>query len=747
MKRVLICGQRSFVASGLAEEMEGRGFQIDTFSRGEQKKNGRDITGDVYKMTENPYLSGKYDTVINFIIIKNDSIEENIAYIQSLTKFCIVSGVKNLIHISSISVYPADLDYVDENSPIEKDWKRKGGYGSVKVAVDQFLMSQNWPFEVTFVRPGFIVSDEKRLSMSGIVARLPLVGGVLMGDAHTSLPLINKKHVHEALIRVIEAEKKQKVYLLLENMNGTKLQFVKKYYKGHVFLLPKGLTLAAAQMLRAIGVFKTRHLEQVKGLFKHTYYDSSETEYQLQMSFAENSVAVLGAGTYGAYVINALESAEVESQITLFDVGNESLKDEDEIGYGTNLLGALYTGLKKGRFFGFGGASGKWGGQLLMFTDNDFAHPSKFMKDIIDLDNKYRDHVFNKFGIKNPFNENRKEGGLFTKTGVWLGYFNRNLFNYFKIKKSRAFIRNNMRVSRVLLNEDKSKVIGIELLTKDGLVKHAFYNQYFLTAGAFESNRIVLSSGMADSESMPFSDHMSQKIFNVKGSTTIGGEDFQFGLQGTSMITKRLIGEVGDISFFANPIYNDEFPFFQNLKKIMFKGEFSLSVILAVLKDIPSVIAFVWNMVILHRIYVYKNQWKIFIDIENPTGTSKIVLSKEKDAWGLPKLDVDFQMPDEAMAVFNEARKQVAAYLTANKVNFENASDVIHAEKAEDTYHPYGMFLSDCASVDDYFNRYENMLVVNTGILPRAGGINTTASCFPLIEEYITQKYGKYKLK
>ena len=89
----------------------------------------------------------------------------------------------------------------------------------------------------------------------------------------------------------------------------------------------------------------------------------------------------------------------------------------------------------------------------------------------------------------------------------------------------------------------------------------------------------------------------------------------------------------------------------------------------------------------------------------------------------------------------------MAAYLTANKVNFENASDVIHAEKAEDTYHPYGMFLSDCASVDDYFNRYENMLVVNTGILPRAGGINTTASCFPLIEEYITQKYGKYKLK
>nr|WP_320039525.1 NAD-dependent epimerase/dehydratase family protein [uncultured Bacteroides sp.] len=742
MNKVLICGHRSFVASGIEKQLEANGIEYDVFSRGNEERQGNVVTGDVLKMAENIHL-GTYETVVNFIIIKNRSIEENIAYIKSLVEFCIRAQVKHLIQISSISVYPADVDYVDENSPIEKDPEKKGGYGSVKVAVDQYLLSQKLPFEVTFVRPGFIVCDEKELSMAGIVMKLPVVGGILLGDAHTSLPLIEKKRIHEAIVRIIMADKKQKVYLLLENMNGTKAQFTARYYKGHVFKLPKKMTLIATNLLKAIGVFKPRYLEQVKGLFKHTYYDSSETEYQLQMSFAENAVAVLGAGTYGSYAINALESVSQKTNITLFDVGNESLKDEDEIGYGTNLLGALYTGLKKGRFFGYGGASGKWGGQLLMFTDNDFVHPSKFMQDIIDLDNKYRDHVFKKFGIKNPFEENHKEGGLFTKTGVWLGYFNRNLFNYFKIKKSSAFIRNGLRVSRILLNEDKKCVTGIELLTKDGKVKHAYYSQYFMTAGAFESNRIALSSCMCDGDTIPFSDHMSQQIFNVKGSTTIGGEDFQFGLQGTSMITKRLIGEVGDISFFANPIYNDEFPFFQNLKKIMFKGEFSPNVIWDILRDIPSVIAFVWDMVFLHKIYVYKNQWKIFIDIENPTGTSKISLSKDKDDWGLSKLDVDFFMPNEAMDVFNEAHKQVAAYLTANGVNFENASVVFHAEKAEDTYHPYGMFLSNCDSVDDYFNKYENMLIVNTGILPRAGGINTTASCFPLIEDYIVRKYGR----
>ena len=742
MKKVLICGHRSFVASGIEKLLNAECIEYDVFSRGEEKRCGNIVTGDVLKMAKNAFLD-TYDMVVNFIIIKDKSIEDNIAYIKSLIDFCKKVGVKNLIHISSISVYPADVDYVDEESPIESNPVKKGTYGSVKVAVDQYLMSQKWPFEITFVRPGFIISDEKKPLMDGIIMKLPVVGGILMGDDRTSLPLIEKKKIHEALIRIINAKKKQKVYLLLENMNGTKYQFAQKYYKGHLFKLPKYLTLTVANLLKAFGVFKTNHLEQVKGLFKHTYYDSSETEYQLQMSFAENSVAVLGAGTYGSYVINALGSAKKKSKITLFDVGNESLKDEDEMGFGTNIIGAMYTGLKKGRFFGFGGASGKWGGQLLMFTDNDFAHPNRFIKDIIKIDNKYRDIVFKKFKIKNPFHETILCDRMFTKTGIWLGYFNRNLFNYFHIKKSAAFIRNNIRVNRLILADDGKTINGIEYISQNGSIKHAFYNQYFLTAGAFESNRIVLSSGMTDLKKIPFSDHLSQSIFAIKGSTKIGCQDFQFGIDGTSMVTQRIVGEILDTSFFANPIYNEHFTFFQNLKEIMFKGNFKLSYLFAIVKDIPHVFAFVYNMIINHKVYVYKNEWKFYIDIENPTLDSYVCLSNERDNWGIPKLDVNFIVPEKATKVFCEAKDLLRKYLDANGVNYEPTSDSIHSEKSEDTYHPYGMFLSDCESAEDYFTRYSNMLVINTGILPRGGGINITAALFPLIEEYINEYYEK----
>ena len=87
--------------------------------------------------------------------------------------------------------------------------------------------------------------------------------------------------------------------------------------------------------------------------------------------------------------------------------------------------------------------------------------------------------------------------------------------------------------------------------------------------------------------------------------------------------------------------------------------------------------------------------------------------------------------------VYEKAKKIVKEYLISNNVTFEECCDVIHVDKSEDTYHPYGM-MCNFSSVAEYFTHFQNMLVINTGILPRAGGINTTAAGFPLIEEYIS---------
>lgn len=743
MKRILVCGERSFVASGLIPKLVSAGFEVETFSRGTKGRNGNSVSGDVFKMSDNEHFANEYDVVINFIIISSFDIAENLDYARSLHEFCEQHHVKQLLQISSISVYPNSAHYVDEESEIEKDEAKKGVYAAMKAAVDNFLMTQTRSYDISFLRPGLIISAEREMKFGGIVKELFPGFGILMGNKDTALPLVRKEQIHEAIIRILGKEHIKGAYLLLENRGGTKRDFVKKYYRGITIPLPKGLTLFAARVLKLCKVFSSRQVEMVRGLFKATYFDSGETEFDLQMSFSENSVAVIGSGVYGSYTVNRLVQCQKQQNVTLFDVGGYPVKDEESAGYASNIIGRHYSGLSKGRFFGFGGASDKWGGGILLFTENDFKHPNAFLHDIVGLNKKYATKVFREFKIDTNFVEPTLPNGLFIKNAVWLGYFSRNLFKYFKVNKKPIFIKGDCRVSRFIYDAKTNRVLGLEYIDKHKRIKHAFYNQYFLCAGAFESNRIILSSGMSADQKIPFSDHLSMRMFDVQKSTRIGDVDFQYGVKGSSLIVKRFVGEVNDVSFFALPIMNEHFPFFQNLKDFLFHGNRSLKIVWSIFKDIPGAIAFAWNLAIMRRIYVYKKKWSFTVDIENPASGSYIKLSTEKDSWGMPKLDVDFRVGSDAQSVFETARSELKAYFQKCNIDVSDCTDQIHAEKSEDTYHPYGMFLSDCKSVDDYFNRFPNLLVVNTGILPRAGGINCTGACLPLIDEYVDKHVSK----
>lgn len=733
--KILLCGNNSFAAKGLFEKLVSAGFQVDCFTRGEVGRIGKQVTGNVFQICENKYLVENYDSVINFIFIKDESIEANLRYIKALDRFCMERGTKRLIHISSISVYPNDVMYINEASEIEKDPNNKGGYASIKVAVDQYLIDKKPSYDLTFIRPGFIVSAKHEPSLAGIAVLLPLNLALLLGNKKTSLPLIDRIQLHEAIVRIVFKQNPKPVYLMLENIEGTKYDFLSARSKRSIVSMPTGLVKFAATIAKKLSVLSSKQYLQVKGLFKNTYYDSSATEFDLNLSFVKNSIGVIGAGAYGSYSIHALSAKYPDAKITLFDVGDSTIKSEEEIGYKSNLLKSTYTGLAKGRFFGFGGATAKWGGQLLTFTKNDFESPDQYLSDIVSLNEKYKDSVFRKFGIESNFNENHVTGNLFTKTGIWLSYFRRNLFNYFEIsKKKNLQIIKNARVTRIL-TEGKN-VVGIQFL-QDGVSKNATFNHYFLTAGAFECNRILLNSGLIKGNQCSFSDHLSQKVFKIKNSTLIGDEDYAFRVKGASLVTKRMIGEIDGVSFFGNPIYNSEFPFFQNLKLILFKHELSFLAVKAVLVDMPSVIAFAWSMLVKKKVYVYKNEWYLYIDIENPDTSSYISLSKEKDEFGEAGLDVSFTISEQAGEIFEKAKKIIKEYLIANKVTFKECSDIIHVDKSEDTYHPYGM-MCEFNSTLEYFNHFKNMLVINTGVLPRAGGINTTAVGFPLIEEYIS---------
>ncbi len=739
MRNVLICGHRSFVATGLTQELELNGIEYDCFSRGEEKREGNIVTGDVLKMSENKWLD-EYDTVINYIILKEQSVEDNIAYIQSLLNFCKKKKVKHLLQISSISVYPNEAEVVTETSEIEKDYHNKGGYASIKVAVDHYLMEH--PIDamtVSFIRPGYIYTKNKEISKAGIlISKLGM--NVLLGDKKTTLPLICRETLHKALAKIILTEKKEPVYLLLnkDKETGTKYNFVCHQWNVKPICLPYAPIMACVKILKGIGIFKQRHYLKFVGLFKRTWFNSEHTENILGVSLGKKRIAVIGAGTYGSYVSNLLSLVYPHEQIDLLDVGNEHLKDESEMGYLSHVTNAPYEGLQKARFFGYGGASVKWGGQLLTFTENDFANPDKYLQDIVEIDKKYKDTVLARFDLENKNPEQRINDKIFTKTGVWLSYFHRNLFKHFGVARNeKIHIVPHSRVTKIL--SDGNHITGFEYL-KDGKVQTAHYDQYFLTSGAFESSRILVNSGLSkEKDLMPFSDHLSQRAFKVKSGIKMGDIDFRFRVKGASLITKRFVGEVDGYSFYSQPICNEDFPFFRDLKKLLFGHKLRAGLLLNIIKNIPQCIAFAWYMIVRKKMYVYNNEFYLQIDIEAPRESGKMTLDDEKDKFGEKSVDVDLSILPKTGELFTKARAIIKDYLDEHGVVYEELPFSTSAEKYEDVYHPFGMFC-DFNSAEDYFTHFDNMLVVNTGVLPRAGGINSTCAVMPLVEEYVNNK-------
>lgn len=739
MKKVLICGHKSFVATGLCKVLENNNISFDCFSRGKKGKNDNVIYGNVLEMDDNEFLDS-YETVINFIIIKGKGVNENIEYIKSLLRFCKKKQIKNLLQISSISVYPNETEFVNELSEIEKDYRNKGGYASIKVAVDHFLIQHPINgMQVSFIRPGFIYTKGHDISKSGIV--LSIFGiNILLGDKETTLPLICREKVHESLARIVNNEKKENVYLLLnkDREAGSKYNFTCHQWHIKPITLPRLPIMAAVSLFTKLGIFKRRLYLKIAGLFKRTWFNSEATERALNMYFGKRRFAIIGAGTYGSYVANMLSEVYPHEQIDLYDVGCEKLKDEDGIGYLSNITNAPYEGLHKARFFGYGGASVKWGGQLLTFSDNDFSSPDKYLKDIVELNKKYKDKVLARFRLENNYEETRINNNLFTKTGVWLSYFHRNLFKHFRIKDNgRINIIPNSRITKIL--SEGKYITGFEYI-KDNRTHIAHYDQYFLTSGAFESSRILIASRLCSTKDMmPFSDHLSQRAFKVKSGIKMGKINFRFLVKGASLITKRFVGEVDRYSFYSQPICNEDFPFFKDLKKLLFGHIFRPQLILNIIKNIPQCIAFAWYMIVLRKMYVYNNEFYLQIDIEAPRESGNITLNDQRDKYSEKGIDVDLSILPKTGELFTKARALLKNYLDSNGVVYEELPFSTSAEKYEDVYHPFGMFC-DFNSVDEYFTQFDNMLVVNTGVLPRAGGINSTCAVMPLVEEYISNR-------
>lgn len=282
---VLIFGKNSFVASGIEEVLTNSGFEIEFFTRGESNRKGNIIFGKTEDILQNPFFQQEYDFIINYVVLKNSSISENLDFIKSLLEFGLKHNVKKLIHFSSIMVYNYDEKYIDENTKIESSIKTtKKGYGAIKIAVDEFILSvkSKYPFEIILVRPGYVL-DKSRVCP--FVKKFPFRINLIKGNKKSKQPIVKKEKIHKAIKEILTQNENLSVYHFFPNNDQTKFQFAKENYNGIFLPMPEIIFRYIPLLINKLGILPKSLYSRFEGMYIKGIFSSKQTEKKLKIKF------------------------------------------------------------------------------------------------------------------------------------------------------------------------------------------------------------------------------------------------------------------------------------------------------------------------------------------------------------------------------------------------------------------------------------------------------------------------------
>ncbi|NJB87120.1 hypothetical protein GGR26_002897 [Lewinella marina] len=463
------------------------------------------------------------------------------------------------------------------------------------------------------------------------------------------------------------------------------------------------------------------------------------------------SVCIIGCGTYGSYLLRQLRERHGDAlDITVVEVGNETTRSSEEIGLATSSDTSKVS--RFGRYFGLGGTSARWGGQILFFDERDIQTDDPDWNYVVELNNRHRGRVLRELlGRKKKLRE--KEDPR-VKNGIWLGYFKRNLFKRLG-KKDKAAVRwlKNSRVTGFNAAPDGT-ISGVEIRAVDGTDSVVEADRFYLTSGALESCRLLrkLDNGTLARTDLGknLGDHVSVELFRVKNSPPVlHGVDFTPRFIGSSLFTKRLlVNTQGGRVNFAHVVPNKDVAAFTVLKKAMFGRQEGGASLKEVVQSFKFLALFGSKLVFRRKLHIHRNDWSLQLDIEQGDETdNEVLISQETDRFGEPGIHVKWKVSRSDRAAIAEAKKKVKQVLDAEGHRYEELFTDIHEyEKLEDTYHPVGfirMGEDERAPVDRDFRvrGTQNLYHFSTALFRSAKSINPTGAGFCLIEEHLERAY------
>lgn len=492
-------------------------------------------------------------------------------------------------------------------------------------------------------------------------------------------------------------------------------------------------------------------------------------------------VCVIGSGAAGLAI--GVELSNSTLRVIILEAGGETTEDETQRLYDCEVSGIPYAGAEHGRFRVFGGSTTRWGGQALPLTQLDFEkrdwvqssgwpishsdlefyyrRAARFLH--VDEDN-YDTDVFSRFGLTAPsFDPNE----LTFHASKWSPTPNLAAVYRARICQARnTLLLLHANVTKIALDEYRRSVTHVVASTLLGRRVQVSAREVVVCCGGLETARLLLannqemSCGIGNEHDMvgrylqdhpgalvgtvqPRNPEAFQRLFNLRHAS---GVKYSLRCSATPQLQRReqmLNASAGIMFLPGDSSLSALKTVYHSIRARRADRELAAALARVALHPFGAIQP-VFEYLVRHRTYTPNARFLLGLTTEQePNPDSRVRLSSELDALGLPKMLIDWRPTD---ATWHTASRFVAAL----QRQFERAGlGTIELDewfctpgawktKLVDHYHHIGtarMHESPAHGVVDADCRVhaiDNLYVGSSAVFPTGGHSNPTLTIIAL---------------
>jgi choline dehydrogenase-like flavoprotein len=462
--------------------------------------------------------------------------------------------------------------------------------------------------------------------------------------------------------------------------------------------------------------------------------------------------------------------------VVLLEAGPQSCVDVSSLGFDPSFDAASYPGAVTGRYFGIGGSTSRWGGQLVPHTELDLRPGDRWLgawEHVVAVVQAYAKVVVQRLGFADnpdfegaasrslgPIAKVVRASGLTVQTGLMLPFraknlawlLSREIAGKGSLRVYFNAVANNWGI--VAAMGAKARISKVEAVSPKGQCLTVLAKQFVIAAGAIESARILLEINCRQQTALRLSsevgcylsDHLSMAIADVESADrSVTGRLFRPRFSGPWMRGFRFLESAPTAIAprgFAHFIFAELGKGFAVAKDILTAlqaGRRPTVNAIGLARGGVDLVRLAFHRYATASLYVPRDTpVHLQLDVEQmPVRANCVRLGTEADRYGRPTAAIRWEVSSTDIENIRTIANRFISSWPSNVGGFPalkgRALDSDASIKPNDAYHPVGTCrLGDDkeAVVDCDLRVYgtQNLWVAGTGTLPSAGTANPTLS-------------------